>query len=80
MNILEALHVANPTRGARRCKLQIFLDNIPAETPGRDDLCDAVADPEFAAQKLTLTFSAIGSPMSANLICDHRAKRCRCYR
>lgn len=82
MDILAALNDANPERGANRCKLQATLDNIPNDTPNRAALVDAVAaDPkDFAAQKLTLTFSALKIPISSDLISDHRAKRCRCYR
>lgn len=82
MDILSALNDANPQRGTKRCKLQRVLDDIPAEANGKGALVSAVnATPDvFAAQKLTLTFSALGAPVAADLIRDHRAKRCACYR
>lgn len=81
MDILAALHSANPTRGQARCKLQTFLDDIPEETEGKTDLVGAVSDAAgYPANRLTLTFAALGFPVSASLICDHRAQRCRCYR
>lgn len=82
MDILAALENANPQRGSRRCKVQVTLDDIPDDTPGKDALTAAVnADSStFPAQKLTLTFSALGVPISDGTICNHRAKRCACYR
>lgn len=80
MDILEALHNANPARGVKRCKLQATIDDIPDERPNKDALIEAVADNDFAAQRLTISFTALGIPISASLISDHRAKRCRCYR
>lgn len=82
MDILAALNDANPQRGAKRCKVQTILDEIPDETPGKDALVAAVdATPAtFPAQKLTLTFSALGTPVSDGGISNHRAKRCICFR
>lgn len=81
MDILAALHDANPARGQARCKLQTFLDDIPDGTEGKDALMSAVeSQAAYPAQRLTLTFTALGTPISADMISDHRAKRCRCYR
>ena len=82
MDILAALNDANPQRGKNRCKIQRFLDSIDDETPGKGDLSAAVAaDPQaFPAKHLTMTFSALGTPISAELISDHRNQRCLCYR
>lgn len=81
MDILAALHDANPTKGTKRCKLQRILEDIPDGTDGKDALLAAVSDSHgFPAQRLTLTFTALGTPISGDLINDHRAKRCACYR
>jgi hypothetical protein len=80
MDILAALHDANPSRGTKRCKLQRFLDSIDDATPGKADLVAAVNDLGFAALRLTLTFSALEHPISSDLIRDHRGQRCCCYR
>lgn len=80
MDLLAALNAA-PSRGARACKLQKNLDEIPADTDGKDELLARVADSAgYPASQLTMTFSAIGSPVSSDVIADHRAHRCACYR
>lgn len=81
IDILAALHSASPTLGSKQCKLAATLDEISDDTAGKDALIAAVADPAgFPASRLTLTFSALQMPVSRDLITDHRAKRCRCYR
>lgn len=80
MDILSALHDANPERGAKRCKVQRILDDIPDDTPGKDDLAAAVLSTEFAAQRLALTFTALDLSVGPDSIRDHRARRCYCYR
>jgi hypothetical protein len=81
MDILTALHEASPTRGKARCKLQRILDDIPDEAPGKAELLAAVEDAaNYPAQRFTLTFTALGTPVSRDGISDHRGKRCRCYR
>ncbi len=80
MDILAALEAA-PQPTDRKCKLATFLDSIPEDTPGRDQLFARVIDAKnFPAQQLTLTFTALGHSISSDIICDHRATRCRCYR
>lgn len=79
MDILTALHDTAPERGAERCKLQRILDDIDDDTPGKHELVAAVESGP-AAQRLTLTFSALDMPVSSDVINDHRARRCRCYR
>lgn len=81
MDILAALHDTSPELGKARCKLQHILDEIPDETPGKDELLAAVGDgANYPASRLTLTFTALERPVSSDTIADHRAKRCRCYR
>lgn len=80
MDILTALNDANPQRGAKRCKVQKILDDIPDDTAGKADLAAATLDTTFAASRLTLTFSALKVPVGPDLINDHRANRCACYR
>lgn len=80
IDILGALN-NTPRRGNRLCKLAEILDDIPDDTPGKAELAAAVENPDdWPAARLTVTFSAIGKPVSANLICDHRAQRCLCFR
>jgi hypothetical protein len=81
IDILTALHNANPTRGPGRCKLAKFLDSIPEDTPGKTDLLAAIDDAEgFPANRLTLTFTALGNSIGVDTIRDHRADRCACFR
>lgn len=79
-DILAALDVT-PSRGERRCKLAKFLDSIAEDTPNKAALVAAVEDPDgYPAQRLTLTFTALGTPIHKDTIGDHRGKRCRCFR
>lgn len=81
MDILAALNDHSPRKGQNRCKLQRILDDIPDETPGKDALVAAAGDAaEYPAAHLTMTFSALQAPVSADIINDHRAARCLCYR
>lgn len=80
MDILSALN-ATPKPSGSSCKLTAFLDTIPDDAPGKADLLSALGDPAgWAATRLTLTFSALGHPISSDTINNHRAKRCKCYR
>jgi hypothetical protein len=82
VDILAALAGAvAPARGTKRCKVQRILDDIDPSTRGHSDLLAAVDDPKtYPAQRLTLTFSLLGHPVSPDIINDHRANRCACYR
>ena len=79
-SILEALN-ATPARTGGMCKLGRALEDIPNDTPGRDDLLAAVDDPTgYAAQPLSLVFSRLGIQVGPAVIRDHRASRCVCFR
>lgn len=81
MDILAALNDTSPQLGPRRCKLAVILAEIPDDTPGKQQLLDAVDNARsYPASRLTLTFTALGMPCSRDMISDHRAQRCRCYR
>lgn len=88
MDILAALEDENPAKGTRRCRIAAFLDTIPADTPGRDELIRLVDTPHIphadgttrSGQSVAITLSRLGCDTTANPVLDHRAKRCRCYR
>lgn len=85
LDILAALGEA-PARGAKTCRLQTSLDAIPADAKGRAQLihaieCHDARDDEYrSAAGASLVMSRLGTPVSENLVNDHRAKRCRCYK
>ena len=86
MDILAALTEIGPTRTNRRCKIGRWLDSIPAETAGREQLVAALetTDPnsEFyrALDRLDALTSTLGFDTSIKTIGDHRGGRCRCFR
>lgn len=90
MDILSALE-ASPSRGTSRCRVATFLDNIPEDTPGRDELVRLVetrhdrtgttqnADTRSAAN-MAIVLTQLGFETTQNPIHDHRKHACRCYR
>lgn len=79
-DILAALE-ASPSRGQRKCKLALTLDAIPEATPNLPALLAAVENAAgYPAQQLTLSFTILGLPVGKDVIADHRAQRCRCFR
>lgn len=85
MNILEALQDSAPARSSRKCKLQRWIDDIPADTAGKDDLVAAIVttDPKSDSYRtidqIDKVIYALGLVTSTKTIGDHRAKRCRCF-
>jgi hypothetical protein len=87
LDILAALNAA-PSRGKKRCNLALFLDDIPEDTAGRDELIrlvesrhDTKSDIETrSAQNMAVVLSQLGFEVTANPIHDHRNRACRCYR
>jgi hypothetical protein len=87
LDILAALE-ATPARGAKRCDLAAFLDSIPADTPGRDELIrlvetvhDRTADPyTLSGQRMAVVLTNLGHTITQNPVLDHRNRACRCYR
>jgi hypothetical protein len=78
MDILAALQAA-PSRGQRRCKLAVLLDDLKYQD-GFEALADAIDDPAlWTAVRLSLVFGNIGRPISTSTIQDHRGKRCICF-
>ncbi len=79
MDILAALDkISTPDR---RCKLQRFLDGIPADTPNLTALHKAIADAEsISAPQLSEVLADLGCEVSSSLINDHRRepKSCAC--
>jgi hypothetical protein len=89
VDILAALEDV-PARGSQRCRLARFLDNIPADTPGRDELVrlvetehDRNANPyTLSVRKMAAVLSSprIGFPTGYGPISAHRSGQCVCYR
>jgi hypothetical protein len=86
IDILAALE-ATPSRGARRCNLGKFLDSIPADTPGRDELIRLVetkhsrdSSDTRSARNMMVVLTSLGHPITENPIHEHRGHSCRCYR
>lgn len=87
MDILAALE-ASPTRGQNRCGLGQWLDDIPEDTPGRDELIRLVETPHDrqsggatrSAQNIATVLTNLGFEITQNPILDHRNHACRCYR
>lgn len=87
LDILAALE-ATPSRGAKRCRLAKFLDDIPEDTPGRDELIrlvetphDKKAVPETrSGQNIAVVLCNLGFDTTSNTVLDHRNRACRCYR
>jgi len=87
LDILAALE-ATPARGAGRCGIATFLNGIPAETPGRDELVRLVETPHDrggradtrSGQSMAVVLTQLGYETTQNPILDHRNKACRCYR
>lgn len=86
LDILAALN-ASPSRGRRRCALAQFLDDIPEDTPLRDELIRLVetihvrgSDTTRSAQDMAVVLSALGYEVTQNPVHDHRKRACRCYR
>lgn len=60
--------------------MQRFLDSIPDDEPGREQLLQAVATSELAAGRLSVVFSQLGHPIGLEVIREHRAQQCACFR
>lgn len=89
MDILNAIANAQPSRGDSRCGLARWLDGIPADTPGREELIRLVetrharqqrSEDSRSAGEMVLVLVALGFPITEGPIHDHRNHRCRCYR
>lgn len=87
MDILAALSDASPERGASRCGLGRWIDSIPADAPGRDELVRVIETPYDRADKTTKSgrrvlsiVNNLGHKISSeNPIHEHRNSTCRCY-
>lgn len=85
LDILEALADSAPAKSNRVCKIQRWLDEIPADTPGREDLIATIVttDPKSDVYRTIPQVDAItyrlGLVTSTKTLGDHRAKRCRCF-
>lgn len=87
IDILAALSGSEPTPGSQRCGVAKFLDAIPEDTPGRDELIRLVEtkhDPARtdtrSGQNIAQVLTGLGYTTTQNPILDHRNKACRCYR
>lgn len=90
MDILKALaDDSAAARGASRCALGAWLDSIPDEVDGRDELIRLVetdhnprnSEPEtMSGDRIAAVVSKLGHPISTNPLLKHRNRGCRCYR
>lgn len=85
VDILSALVEAAPAKSSRKCKVQRWLDDIPDETPGKEELVATITttDPKSDVYRTIdqvdkITYK-LGLVTSTKTIGDHRAKRCRCF-
>lgn len=85
MDILTALEDTAPAKSNRKCKVQRWLDEIPADTPGKAELVATITttDPKSDVYRTVPQVDAItyrlGLATSIKTLGDHRAKRCRCF-
>lgn len=85
IDILEALAAEAPAPSSRKCRIQRWLDDIPADTPGLDKLVATITttDPKAEAyrtvDKIDKVLFRLGFETSSKTIADHRAERCRCF-
>jgi len=87
LDILAALE-ATPSRGPKRCPLAAFLDSIPEDTAGRDELIRLVETPHSPAanpytlsgKRMSLVLTNLGYTVTENPVLDHRNHACACYR
>ena len=85
MDILEALAKAAPSKSNRKCKVQRWLDEIPADEPGKEALAativttDPASDDYRTVDQVDKLVYRLGFVTSVKTLGDHRAKRCRCF-
>lgn len=79
MNIAAALEEASKQE-KKRCKIQRFLDEIPADEPGRDDLITAVESRDLTAGKAAAVLRTLGLSVSNSQVSLHRRGACGCDR
>ncbi len=86
MDILEALAESATAAGSsRKCLIQRWLDDIPDDTPGKDQLVATIETTDRSAEhyrtgeQVDKLVYRLGLKTSMKSIGDHRGKRCRCY-
>lgn len=87
MDILAALE-AEPSQGDKRCNLRAFLDAIPEDTAGRDELIRLVETPRDrnhpgntkSGQRMAVILTNLGHECTENVVHQHRNRACACYR
>ena len=85
MDILEALADAAPPAATSACKIQRWLDTIPANTPGLADLVATISstdptDPAYRTQQQTASvLKRLGLSTTYLAVGNHRGKRCGCF-
>jgi hypothetical protein len=84
MDILAALEASPSAVTGRRCRIQRFIDRIPDDAPGRDQLVGTLstkdpADPNYrTATSLVALLARLGESTSVSTVNEHRAGRCVC--
>lgn len=85
IDILAALEVVQPNKGAGRCKLGKWLDAIPADQPGRPALeatlteRDPQSDDYRTIPRLIRLLATLGLEVSDKTVKEHRSRDCRCF-
>lgn len=85
LDILAALDATAAGPSTLACRVQRFLDNIPADTPGRDRLDAALttvdsSSPDWRTlEQLDVILVRLGLNTSNKTIGNHRNRRCRCF-
>lgn len=84
-DILAALSEETAPVGAKVCRIQRWLNDIPDETPGKADLEATLtvfdsAHPHYRTlDALDRLLVRLGLTTSIKSIGDHRRQRCRCF-
>jgi len=87
-DILAALANDTAERGTKRCALARWLDDIPTDTEGRDELIRLVEtihtpgphSTTMSAQRVAKVLTTLGHSTGQSSILDHRNHACACYR
>ena len=87
LDILAALD-ATPARGVGRCPTAAFIDAIPADAPGRDELVRLFETPHDrnaapatrSARDMARILTTLGYPVTSNTVIAHRNRACACFR
>lgn len=84
-DILEALAGEARPQTSGKCKLARWLDDIPAERPGRTELVDSVLNSDSKVDgyrtipQIGRVIRRLGLDISDKTVGEHRRRSCRCF-